>query len=65
MCKKWLLGFKDFPRKERSIDAIRKSYALTNIVRGNVFCRIGGVISVEDHKTLVKEAKNITLENIN
>lgn len=65
MCKNWLFGFKDFPRKEKSLNAILNNYALTHIVRGNVFSRVGGVISQEDHASLVEQAKSINIENFN
>jgi len=65
MFKKYFFGFRQFPRKGRSLAAVTNSYVLTNIVRGNVFCRIGGVIYEADHKSLVDRAKEIDLSKIN
>lgn len=65
MCKKWFFGFRAFPRKENSLEAANNNYELTHVVRGNVFSRIGGVISKEHHDDLVKKAKSINIEQIN
>ncbi|MDS4025830.1 MAG: hypothetical protein RKO25_02375 [Candidatus Contendobacter sp.] len=65
MCKKWFFGFKDFPRKEKSLEAANNNYELTHVVRGNVFSRVGGIISEKAHVALVEKAKNIKIENIN
>lgn len=65
MYKKLLFGFNSFPRKEHSLEAAEKNYELTHVVRGNVFSRIGGIISKEAHTDLVKKAKSINIEKIN
>jgi hypothetical protein len=62
--KFWLFGFRNFPRKENSPAIILGNYALTHIVRGNVFARVGGIFSKEDHLSLVEKAKKIDIEKI-
>ncbi len=64
MRNRLLFAFKPFPRKEKSPEAVATRYALTRVVRGNVYARIGGIISVEDHTALIKQAKDIDLAKI-
>lgn len=64
MCQKWFFGFREFPRKERSPEVVRRNYELTHIVRGNVYARVGGVISKEEHDSLIEKAKKVDFESI-
>lgn len=60
MFKTISLAFSKYPSKERSPEAAALKYRSTNLpqVRGNVFARLNGVLSEEEHDKYITAARN-------